>query len=295
MDELKHLCKHSPLKYDKNGNIKSYETFIIPKVMYSNKLFQSEDLKESTVTPELSLETNNTKELDRFCEDVLDKLKAYMNPIDVAKISFLEYYNEVKNHLLKKEIKKCIDLVHSFKKDTHKINTKKITDMLNKLDNDLHKIDNFLLAAFKTAEYKTHNEIEKLGFSPFIKDTFLYAEDFKLDSLNKELFLDLGSKSKNAIYDSIKANDNTFIRSKRNSYNAKTIKDSFIVLDNNSEIIYASFSCSKAINFLCAYAYRPENDRFVMKDGTIPKREFGKGVYNTNTFRRDYFNNELKE
>lgn len=291
LNELKYLCYHTPLKYDKVGKVKSYETFIIPKVMCSEKLYDLKDIKERAATPELSLTTNNDKELDRFCEDVLDKLNVYINPNDVPIIPYLQYYNQVKNHLLKKEIQKCVDLVQSLKTDTNKNNTKIMIDMLNKLDNDLHKIDNFLLAAFKTAEYKTHEDIKKLGFSPFIKNTFFYAEDFKLESLNKELCLDLGNKSKNEIYDNIRANDNTFIKSKRNNFDAKNIKDSFIVLNENSEIIYSSFSCSKAIKFLCNYGFDSKNDRFIMKDGSIPKREFGKGVYNTNTFRKEYYNN----
>jgi hypothetical protein len=69
------------------------------------------------------------------------------------------------------------------------------------------------------------------------------------------------------------------------------VKDCFIVLDKNSDIIFSSFSCSKAINFLCLYGSKPKNEGFIMKDGSMPKREFNKGAYNSNTFRRDYYNN----
>jgi hypothetical protein len=289
MNEMKYLCNYTPLKYDKSGNIKSYETFIIPKVMNSEKLYDLCAVEETSAIPELSSLSNNQKELDRFCEDVLDKLSVYINPNDVPIVPYLEYYNKVKNHLIKKEIQKCIDLVQTLKTDT--INTNIMTDMLNRLNNDLYKIDNFLLAAFKTAEYKTHKEIKQLGFSPFIKDTFLCAEDFKLESLNKDLKLNVEGKSKSEIYDNIRVNDNTFIKSKRTNYDANTMKDSFIVLDKNSEIIFSSFSCSKSIAFLISYGINSKNEQFIMKDGTIPKREFNKGVYNRNTFRKDYYNN----
>ncbi len=88
-----------------------------------------------------------------------------------------------------------------------------------------------------------------------------------------------------------KANDNTFIKSKRSSYDDSTVKDCFLVLDKNSDIIFSNFSFSKAIGFLCNYGSNAKNDKFVIKDGSVPKREFNKGVYNPNTFRRDYYNN----
>ena len=69
------------------------------------------------------------------------------------------------------------------------------------------------------------------------------------------------------------------------------MKDSFIVLNKNSDIIFSSFSCSKAIEFLCRFGSNPKNERFIMKDGCIPKREFNKGSYNPNIYRRDYYNN----
>lgn len=205
---------------------------------------------------------------------------------------FLENYKQVKNYLIKKEIQNCIDHIQSLKTNPNKMNTELMTEILNKLDNDLSKLDNFLLAAFKTAEYSTHKELNSLGYNPFVKNTFLFKEDFKLESLNKAMSLNLGNKSKCQIYDSIrKSKDFTYTRSKRYSYNANTIKDSFIVLDKNSNIIFASFSCSKAIRFLCGYGANPKNEQFIMKDGSIPKRKYNRGPYNINTFRRDYYNN----
>lgn len=291
MVELQKLCIYNPLTYDKSGDIKSYETFIISKVMYSEKLFHLDIVEEESVSPELSNLTNNKKELDRFCEDILFKLNNYINPKNVPISPFLENYNKIKNCLNKKEIQNCIDLVQTLKTNTNKINNTLMAGILNKLDNDLNKLDNFLLAAFKTAEHLTHAELKNLGYNPFIKNMFLCKEDFKLESLNKELNFNLKDKSKNEIYDSIRSNDNTFIRSKRSSYDANTVKDCFIVLDKNSDILFSGFSCSKAINFLCLYGSNLKNDKFVMKDGSVPKREFNKGAYNSNTFRRDYYNN----
>lgn len=287
LSELKYFCNYTPFKYDKSGKLKSYETYIIPKVMYSKKLYELNSIQQKSIDPELSNIEDNQKELDRFYEDVLKKLNAYINPIEVPIVPYLEYYNKVKNSLVKKEIQKCINLVRNLKADT--TNNQIMIDMMNRLENDLNKLDNFLLAAFKTAEYKSHEEIKKLGFSPFIKDTFLYDEDFKLESLNKDL--NVQNKSKDDIYNNLKINDNTFIKSKKSSYDTKTIKYSFIVLDKNSDILFSSFSCSKAIGFLCNYALNPKNERFIMKDGSIPKREFNKGIYNVNTYRRDYYNN----
>lgn len=37
--ELKYLCNYTPLTYDNSEKIKSYETFIIPKIMYSKTLY----------------------------------------------------------------------------------------------------------------------------------------------------------------------------------------------------------------------------------------------------------------
>ena len=125
-----------------------------------------------------------------------------------------------------------------------------MTEIFNKLYNDLTKLDNFLLTAFKTAEHMTHEKLKNLGYNPFIKNIFLCKEDFKLESLNKELNFKLKDKSKNEIYDSIKTNNNTFIKLKRSSYNANAVKNCFIVLDKNSDFIFSNFSCSKAIKFL---------------------------------------------
>ena len=290
--ELKYLCNYTPLTYYNSGKIKSYETFIIPKVMYSKTLYYEGEVEEKSIAPELSNLTNNKKELDRFCEDVLDKLKIYLNQVAVPINPFLESYKQVKNYLINKKIQNCIDYIQYLKSIPNKMNTELMTEILNKLDNDLSKLDNFLLAAFKTAEYSTHQELNNLRYIPFIKNTFLFEEDFKLESLNKALSLNLGNKSKHEIYDSIReSKDFTYTRSKRYSYNANTIKDSFIVLDENSNIIFASFSCSKAIRFLCVYGMNPKNKQFIMKDGSIPKRKYGRGAYNPDTFRRDYYNN----
>ena len=288
MVELQKLCNYNPLTYDKSGDIKSYETFIISKVMYSEKLFHLDIVEEESVSPEFSNLTNNKKELDRFCEDILIKLNNYMT---FSNSPFLKNYKKVKDFIEKKEIQNSIELVQTLKKNTNKINNTLMTGILNNLDNDLNKLDNFLLAAFKTAEHSTYEELKNLGYNPFIKNMFLCKEDFKLESLNKELNFNLKDKSKNEIYDSIRSNDNTFIRSKRSSYNANTVKDCFIVLDKNSDILFSGFSCSKAIEFLCLYGSNLKNDKFVMKDGSVPKREFDKGAYNSNTFRRDYYNN----
>lgn len=57
---------------------------------------------------------------------------------------------------------------------------------------------------------------------------------------------------------------------------------------------FSSSSCIKVIGFLFNYELNPENERFIMKDGSIPVKVFNKGIYNSDTFRQDYYDNSSK-
>jgi len=70
------------------------------------------------------------------------------------------------------------------------------------------------------------------------------------------------------------------------------ISISYIVLDKHRTIIYADFSLTKTVRFLCRYAFK--NEGFEMLNGDIPVKHFGKGIYNEDTFKRDYYASRLE-
>jgi len=101
------------------------------------------------------------------------------------------------------------------------------------------------------------------------------------------------------VFNFLKKNSNLFKNSRKLKVSNKSSKPtpekstknktSYVVLNKKGDIIYADFSLTKTSSFLCKYAFK--NDGFSMKDGSTPLKVLNKGIYNPDTFKRDYYAN----
>ena len=69
-------------------------------------------------------------------------------------------------------------------------------------------------------------------------------------------------------------------------------KPAYVIFDKEGNIIYANFEQKATFKFLCNHAFTKE--RFKMKDGSIPVKTSNKGIYNPDTFQKDYYVNSSK-
>jgi len=267
--QLNYIANYKPMKLDENENALRPEIITIPKILNSELLVSqwgSFDEKH-TELKQFSLARNN-KELERFKEDFLDKMKTYVK-VRKNPFSVLKTYVEIKNKLMNTEIEDVKSYINSLHINVDKQTLNQMTHTLDKLKTDLSQLDQIFLAALKNAEYMTHKENHTMGIFPFIEDNFFLKKDFRLEDLNDDLKLSLVDKSTTEIYDSLKSNDNTYIKAKRHFFDKDTIKKCYVALDENNNIIFSYFSRLQTIKDLCFYAYK--NNPFKLKDGSVPQ------------------------
>jgi hypothetical protein len=287
--QLNYISIYKPMKLDELGNVKGLEIITIPKILYSEHIVsQWGNTKEKHTEPEQFSLSRNKIELERFKEDFLDKMKAYVKD-GKNHFQILKKYVEIKNNLMNNGIEKTISYINSLHINVDKQTLSQMTETLDKLKTDLSQLDQIFLAAFKNAEYMTHQENHKMGIFPFLENNFFLKKDFNLEDLNDDMKLSLDDKSKTEIYDSLKANDKTYIRAKRYTFKNDTIKKCYVALDVNNNIMFSYFSQMETIKNICFYAYK--NSPFRMKDSSVPEVKWNKGIYNVDTFRKDYYNN----
>ncbi len=299
--QLNKLSNYTPLKYNKAGNLKSFETIVIPRIIRSPKLRSDMDIEiDEFSEPSLSTVKDNANVLIQFSHDNKRKLKAYLEPLLKANNACAKkIYNFLSDKLDKKEIQDSLKYIDSLINDPAKSNIPNISNILNKLKIDLSNLDDLLLTFFKTSEYTTYKKLENIGFVPFVHQTFFCAEDFKLESLDAKFTSMLKNIKEEDVFNSLKKNSKLFKNSRRiktsNNSSKTTLgksnetKVSYVVLNKKGDIIYADFSLSNTCSFLCKYAFK--NDGFVMKDASTPPKVVNKGVYNAGTFKRDYYAN----
>ncbi len=297
---LNKLSKYTPLNHTKKGNLKSLETIIIPRVVRSKKLLADMDIDISKfVEPELSTTTDNSDELTKLCDNSLRNLKSYVKPLLKSNNIYIQdIYDALEEKLKEKDIYSSIKYVNDLIENPITPNFLEESNILNKLKIDLSKWDNLLLTSFKTSEHGTYNKLKKLKYIPFVHQTFFCDKEFKLESLDKKFTLDLNGKD---VFNSLEENSKQFRGTKkprlrknssRVTLNPNTTETSYVVLNKNGDIIYSDFSLTKACKFLCQYAY--DNEGFVLKDRSTPPKKFNKGIYNSDTFKRDYYVNSSK-
>lgn len=305
-EQLNKIFEYRPLKYSKIGELKNYETIIIPRIIKSTKLsiINIEDV--NAIGPEFSTYKENSDELRKFFGNTLRKLNAYIEQAQGANQSdVIEIYNALKSKLEKKDIESSMKYVEDLTADTTKVHSPEVIHTLRKLKNDISKIEEWILVAFTSAEYSIFKELSNFNAIPTFEKIFFCEEDFKIESLDKKFSPNLKKVSKFDIYDSLKQHSKLFInRIRTRSNNAKVTlgnsstfksintKTSYTILDKKGGIIYSDFSLTKVFKFLCDYAFN--NERFEMEDGSTPIKNYNKGVYNPNTFKRDYYSNSSK-
>ncbi|QXP72518.1 hypothetical protein H0I31_02115 [Tenacibaculum sp. AHE15PA] len=295
--QLDKLSNYTSLKYSKTENLKTLETIIIPRVLRSKKLLSDMDIEiNEFVEPELSVTKDNLDELTKFCNNNLIKLKSYVKPLLKSNNNYIQdIFNSLEDKLKNKDIYSSIEYVDNLIENPIVPNFLGESNILNKLKIDFSKWDGLLLTSFKTSEYTSYLKLKNLKYIPFIHKTFFCEEGFKLESLDNKFTLDLNEKD---VFNSLKKKSKLFkgarktrLRegSSRVTLNSNTTKTSYVVLNKKGDIIYSDFSLTKACKFLCQHAF--DNDRFVMKDGSTPPKSFNKGIYNSDTFKRDYYSN----
>lgn len=298
--QLNRLSKYTPLNYTKKGNLKSLETIIILRVLRSKKLLVDTDIDiNKFVEPELSTTKDNSDELTKLCDNSLRNLKAYVKPLLKSNnISIQGIYDTLEEKLKKKDIYSSLEYVNDLIENPTTPNFLEESNILNKLKIDLSKWEDLLLTSFKTSEHSTYNKLKNLKYVPFLRQTFLCDKGFKLENLDKKFTPDLNEKD---VFNSLKKNSKQFSgirkpRPRKNqsrvTINNNTTETSYVVLNKKNDILYSGFFLSKACKFLCDYAY--ENEGFVLKDRSTPPKNLNKGIYNPDTFRRDYYANSSK-
>ena len=131
-------------------------------------------------------------------------------------------------------------------------------------------------------------------------DLFFCDESFKFESLLCAPANDLENINKNDIYDLLSENSNLYKNTKsirpRSSSGSRSIvssssnfsKESYVIINENKELLYVDFSKSKACTFLCDHAFK--NEGFRLKSGDNPIQIKSKGIYNPSNFRKNYLN-----
>jgi hypothetical protein len=302
--QLDKLADYRPLRYTKSGNIKNSETIIVPRILKSLKLKLNIEIDEFG-EPELSTEKDNLNDLKKFYHDSLRKLKSYFKPFLKSKNKFAKNtYKTLLKKLNNNDIEGSIKHLDYLIKNNKHSSIVGMSKILHKLKHDFKNWDRLILTAFKTSEYMTYRHLTDFKSIPFVNSTFFCDEDFKLESLDDKFTADFKKMKKEDIYKFLNKYSILYKSMRRTKINnnskntklspthksaSKTLKTSYVVLNKNSEIIYADFELTKTCKFLCDYAFK--NEGFVVKDASTPAKNHNKGIYNANTFKRDYYCN----
>jgi hypothetical protein len=308
-DQLSKLTIYKPMKIDKNGAVKSHERIIIPRILRSDKfLSEMEFMEVDVIAPEYSDLSDSNIEFTNFTDKVLKRLNDHIDPsLRLTNVHLEIVYNSLKEKLKKKDIQVATEYIEGVLNDPKKNQLPEVSKILNALKKDLKELDHFLLTAFKTAEHLTYKNIHKHKTMPYIEQTFFCDKDFKLETLDAKFSPDLVNYKITDVYDAISTHSDLFTKAKtikiRTEQGREIIdilskktstftKSAYVIIDLTGTIIYANFDQKETFQFLCEYAFT--NERFKMKDGSIPVKTFNKGIYNPNTFKKDYYVNSSK-
>ena len=305
-DQLSKLTSYRPMRINKNNEVRSHERITIPRILRSDKFISGmEFLEVDHIAPEYSDLSDSNIEFKNFTEKVLKRLNDHMDPsLRLTNVHLDTYYISLKEKLKKKDIQAMTEYIEGILNDPTKNILPQVSIILNALKKDLKELDHFLLTAFKTAEHLTHKNIHKHKTMPFIEQTFFCNKDFKLETLDDKFSPDLVNLKITDVYDAISTHSDLFTKTKKikvrteegreiidilSSKPSKFTKSAYVIIDEKGSIIYANFDQLATCTFLCNYAFT--NERFKMKDGSIPVKTYKKGIYNPKTFIKDYYAN----
>ena len=308
-DQLNKLTIYRPMKKGKNGEVRSHERIIIPRILRSDKLLSGmEFIETGSLIPEYSDLSDSNIEFKNFIAKIINRLNNRMNPALRSTHTHLEnIYNSLTIQLKKNDIQAVSEYINEILNDPKKNKLPEVSELLNAFKNDLNELDRCLLSAFKTSEYLTSKSILDYKSLPFVEKTFFCDKDFKLESLDDKFSPNLIKFKITDVYDSLRKHSDTFTKAEKikvrtasgreiinfldNNPSIAT-KPAYVIHDSKGNIIYADFEHKATCKFLCDYAFN--NERFKMMDGSIPVKTFNKGIYNFNTFKRDYYANSSK-
>ncbi|APG66318.1 hypothetical protein LPB136_13460 [Tenacibaculum todarodis] len=308
-EQLNKLAIYRPLRKSKNGEVRSHERIIIPRILRSDKLLsRMEFIDTGSSIPEYSDLSDTNIEFENFITKIIKRLNNRMNPALRSTHAHLEnIYNSLKVKLNKSDVQAVSEYIEGVLNDPKRNKLAEVPELLNALKKDLNELDRCLLSAFKTSEYLTSKSILDYKTLPFIEKTFLCEKDFKLESLDDKFSPDLIKFKITDVYDSLLKHTDTFTKAKKvkirtasgrkminflDNNPSRATKPVYVIRDSNGNIIYADFEHKATCKFLCDYAFK--NERFKMRDGSIPVKTYNKGIYNLNTFKRDYYANSSK-
>lgn len=138
----------------------------------------------------------------------------------------------------------------------------------------------------------------------FITQTLFCEEDFQLATINKRFKANFKKINQYDVYNNLYKTSKKYINSTRlsvhtangrvtinssNPQTSKITKPTYLIFDQNGKLLYDDFSSAESCKYLCSHAF--SNNGFVMKDGSIPPKNYNKGIYNPSTFLNDYFAN----
>ena len=308
-DQLNKLTIYRPMKKGKNGKVRSHERIIIPRILRSDKLLSGmEFIETGSLIPEYSDLSDSNIEFKNFIVKIIKRLNNRMNTALRSTHAHLEnIYNSLTIQLKKNDIQAVSEYINEILNDPKKNKLPEVSELLNAFKNDLNELDRCLLSAFKTSEYLTSKSILDYKSIPFVEKTFFCDKDFKLESLDDKFSPNLIKFKITDVYDSLRKHSDTFTKAEKikvrtasgreiinflDNNPSTATKPAYVIHDSKGDIIYADFEHKATCKFLCDYAFN--NERFKMMDGSIPVKTFNKGIYNFNTFKRDYYANSSK-
>tara|TARA_R110002073_G_scaffold293194_2_gene458766 strand:+ start:43176 stop:46340 length:3165 start_codon:yes stop_codon:yes gene_type:complete len=301
--QLKQASDYTPLSYNGHGDLKKLETIIVPRIIQSSKLLLSLEIDKNEYSqPEQTSVMDIEFEMDQLISTIENKLDSYAPIIIRRNNPYLDLaYGYLMNRLKNRDIFGLIEYANNLISDPKSKFKPGLLPVLTKIQEEFNKIDQIFLIAFKASEYSTYKNVIKLQTLPFKKDIFFCDEDFNFESLKEKSTFNLSKINKKDIYNSLRKKSKLFINTKsirprdksgkRAGLKSNYTKKVYLVLDKNSKLLFADFSKTQACVFLCDYAYK--NEGFKMKDGTTPVKIENKGIYNPDTFRKDYFSKKL--
>jgi hypothetical protein len=304
--QLDRLSIYKPLKYSKSGDIKSYESITIPRILKSDKLIQAlNDYEYNAKEPENCTYEECMIEFENVWNKLEVRLDTYISPkLRSNHIHLNEIYNSLKELIDQKNFQKLSNYIDILLNDPKKNSLPEVVEVLQKLKKDLKNIDTFLLAACKAVDYHTYKSLNQKIPMEFITQTLFCEEDFQLATLNKRFKTNLKKVNHYDVYEILYSTSKKYIDSIRlsvrtpqgrftitssNPEASKITKPAYLIFDHNGKLIYADFSPEESCKHLCSHAF--SNNGFVMKDGSMPAKNYNKGIYNPRTFLNDYFAN----
>jgi hypothetical protein len=284
---LPYIGQYSSYKLSryKNKTISSPEQLHIPKVLRSPKLLKA-NLNEDTSDWQRP-RTHTLKEYREELEDYSatiesEAIKVFKNiKSKYPDVGFI-FTSEVMPHILNRKYEvAALNLSEAALKVTPEMKEKlKLSNKLSRLEFTLYDKSRVYKKAFQASEFLLHQEYIMFNRLPSFDKLFFCDSSFELESL-----LETPEIVRTEVQ-----NDN-FLKLLKASYKKSEIKKGtkfWVASDLNGDVVVVEKLKKSFCKSLCDYAFKYKP--FVTPSGS-PVKEYNKGIYNSETFSRDYINN----